>query len=118
MLCCYYLTDLAWQHAWQYGLAMVLIAGLLIGFAHQRLDPESPVSGEPHVRLARWATAAQGLVAAAAVVWLLMSGKLQAASQDWAANIVFVAGGLAVAQLSFMALAAERRARTLNPQAN
>jgi hypothetical protein len=110
MLGCYYLTDLSWQHAWQYGLAMLLISGALQQYAVLREDSAAVVSGEGPVRTARLLTMLQAVAALAGVVMLAMSGKLEANGRDWAANIVFVAGGLAIFSLSMAALRAEKRA--------
>lgn len=110
MLACYYLTELSWQHAWQYGAAMLLIASLVWRYARERVQPGARVTSEPLVAAARWMTRLQGLAALAGVVILALSGKLEAGNRDWAANIVFVAGGLTIFSLSMAALRAERRA--------
>lgn len=110
MLGAYYLTALSWQHAWQYGLAMLLIAAGLVWYAGRRSDPAGPWARPDRVRLVRVATALQGLAAIVSVLLLSISGKVQPDGRDWAANIVFIAGGLALFSLSMAALRAERRA--------
>lgn len=110
MLGAYYLTDLNWQHAWQYGLAMLLIAAGIGWYAGQRADAGSSWASDSLVRAARLATGLQAVAAIAAVGLLASSGKLQPEGRDWAANVVFIAGGLAIFSLSMAGLRAERRA--------
>jgi len=110
ILACYYLTDLSWQHAWQYGLAMLLIAAGVTWFAEQRENSVPMFSSPAAIRAVRAVTTFQALAAIAAVVLLTMSGKLQPEGRDWAANIVFVAGGLVIFAQSMAALRAERQA--------
>jgi hypothetical protein len=80
MLGVYLLSGLKWQHGWQYGAGMALIA--LAAAAYAR-DP-------------RWLNAAaiivalQGVAAALGLAVLAGSGKLASIKGDWAANIVFV----------------------------
>ena len=109
MLACYYLTDLTWQHAWQYGIGMLLVAGLVWQYAEARTKPSSRFADATWVAAARWTTRMQGVAALAGVIILALSGKLDPDKQDWAANIVFVAGGLTIFALSMAALRAERR---------
>jgi hypothetical protein len=109
MLGVYLLSGLKWQHGWQYGSGMALIALAAFLFARQP----------------RWlnATAAvvglQGAAAAIGLAVLAGSGKLASVKADWAANIIFVAGGVAIAALSVMAVAAHRRSQrgTSSPSA-
>lgn len=109
MLACYYLTDLSWQHAWQYGAGMLLIGGLTAQYARTRLIPGSRFAAKDTVLAASLLTQLQGFAAVLGVVILALSGKLDAAKQDWAANVVFVAGGLAIFALSAAARRAERQ---------
>ena len=60
----------------------------------------------------RGVTALQGIAALVGVAILLLSGKVEAQGRDWAANVVFIAGGLALFALSAMAVLAERRTDT------
>ncbi len=111
ILASYYLTELSWQHAWQYGAAMLLIGGGVLVYAQRREQPGSALSEPQPVALARWATALQGLAALGGVAALMMSGKIEAHGRDWAANIIFVAGGLAIFTLSAMAVTAKLAGR-------
>jgi hypothetical protein len=100
MLGVYLLSGLKWQHGWQYGTGMALIAVAAIGYAR-----------EP-----RWLNAVavvvglQGAAAAIGLAVLAGSGKLASVRSDWAANVIFVAGGVTIAILSVLAVAAHRRA--------
>jgi hypothetical protein len=109
MLACYYLTDLSWQHAWQYGAGMLLIAAGIAAYARARRQPGSRLAAPDATALMRGVTALQGIAALVAVAVLLLSGKVEAHGRDWAANVVFIAGGLALFALSAMAVLAERR---------
>jgi hypothetical protein len=97
----YLLSGLKWQHGWQYGSGMALIAVAALWFANQP----------------RWLNAVavlvalQGAAAAIGLAVLAGSGKLASIKGDWAANVIFVAGGLALAVLSVMAVGAHRRAQ-------
>jgi hypothetical protein len=99
MLGVYLLSGLRWQHGWQYGAGMALIALAALLYARQP----------------RWLNAVAGVVAlqgAAAAIGLAVlagSGKLASVKGDWAANIIFVAGGVAIAILSVMAVASHAR---------
>jgi hypothetical protein len=105
MLGVYLLSGLKWQHGWQYGCGMALIALVAFWFARQP----------------RWLNAVAvlvGLQAMAAAIGLAVlagSGKLASPKGDWAANIIFVAGGVAIAALSVMAVGAHRRAQRGTP---
>ena len=112
MLACYYLTDLSWQHAWQYGAAMVLIAAGITAYARARRQPGSRLAAPDADTAMRGITALQGIAALVGVVILLLSGKVEAQGRDWAANVVFIAGGLTLFALSAMAVLAERRTAT------
>jgi uncharacterized membrane protein YqjE len=101
MLGVYLLSGLKWQHGWQYGAGMALIALVALWFARQP----------------RWlntvalVVALQGMAAAIGLAVLAGSGKLASVKADWAANIIFVAGGVALAVLSVMAVGAHRRSQ-------
>lgn len=112
MLACYYLTDLSWQHAWQYGAGMLLIAAGITAYARARRQPGSRLAAPDAATAMRGITALQGIAALVGVVILLLSGKVEAQGRDWAANVVFIAGGLALFALSAMAVLAERRTAT------
>jgi len=102
---------LHWQHGWQYGLAMLLIAAsiaFIVAFMQDKAERGAAPGAEP--RLLRL-TVLHGIAAAAALLWLALSGKLNTPKEDWAANIVFVCGGLAVVGIAAMTVRAAQRAR-------
>lgn len=96
----YWVSGLRWQHGWQYGLGMVLI-GTGIGLYARRLHraPEGASKDAARARAVR-IIAIHGAAAVVALVWLILSGKIATLKDDWAANILFVAGGSAVAGIS------------------
>ncbi|MEO1719871.1 MAG: hypothetical protein AAFR23_06525, partial [Pseudomonadota bacterium] len=55
-------------------------------------------------------TSIQGAAAAVGLIFLVISGKLFADKPDWLANAVFLAGGIAVATGSLIAVLGQRRA--------
>ncbi|HUS97973.1 MAG TPA: hypothetical protein VMX97_14695 [Hyphomicrobiaceae bacterium] len=109
MLGCYYLTSLHWQHAWQYGAGMMLI-GLAIYMYARALRQPGSVARSPRSMLAmERLTAAQGWGAIAGLTFMVVSGKLWSGKTDWAANAVFLAGGVAVAALSAFGVLTQRK---------
>lgn len=92
----YSLSDLAWRHAFQYaGGASVFAAGIaLYGFSLGR----SGGAGIPPIVL----TALHGLAAAGGLIYLFSAEKLSTLKSDWAANEVFLWGGIAVVALCTM----------------
>lgn len=96
------MTGLKWQHGWQYGAGMVLLAALSFGYGL--------ALGGRRLRSARlqravmWGTIATGTAAAAAAAWLVGAGKLQSPKGDWAANFVFFAIAVALSGISAVAV--------------
>lgn len=109
MLAVYMLSGLAWRHGWQYGLGMLLIALGLHLFARSLVSPSSRFATPGALGLAAVLALAHGIAAALALVVLVVSGKLATLKQDWAANHIFVAGGIAAVTLSMLAFATYRR---------
>jgi len=101
LLAVYQLSGVHWQHGWQYGLGMVAIAALVMAAA--RLLRGASWT-RAHYRALGWASAAHGLAALAGVAWLIGSGKAQSLKGDWAANVVFLMGGLLIAGVTVMGL--------------
>ena len=107
----YYLTDLFWHHAWQYGLGMCLAGLISFGMRWHLSQPEC------FLRQTQWLqrlTLLSGLLvvgAGAGLVFLLIAGKLKAVNADWLANHVFVAGGVSVMALSAIAVWAQLKVR-------
>ncbi len=112
MLTVYPLGGLVWQHWWQYGLGMALLGGVTLLVA-QRL-----VGGSPSQRDGKGLTTlmvmTMGLVAAivGALIYLVGSGKLATPKDDWAANVVFLTGGVTILLISVVSLVTYRRVGT------
>ncbi len=117
MLAIYSLTNIWWWHSWQYGLMMAVLALFLIGFvvllgSEKRLWFRSPRV----LDLTAWLSVLQAVSAIAALAYLFQSGKLLRQGNDWPANHIFVAGGLAIILISVIAVLTHwhlRRARSI-----
>jgi hypothetical protein len=109
MFAVYFLSGLRWWHGWQYGTLMALFAAMLLAYAHALGIEGSPWRAARVQRAALTLTVVQAALALAGVAWLVLSGKAASARSDWAANRIFVAGGLAVAALSIIAVLTKRR---------
>lgn len=115
LFCCYRLTGLRWQHGIQYGAGMAVIAWLILLYVHMLAQPESKLREPRALKLATFASLAHGAGALAGVFFLVASGKVFSIKDDWAANQIFLAGGLAIAAMSlisaFTQVRLERRRR-------
>jgi hypothetical protein len=112
MLTAYTLTGLRWYHAWQYGLAMALLGGLLFLYAVAIGREGSRLRQRPFLVGALQLATVQGAAALGGVLFLIGSGKLGRPKADWAANHIFLAGGVAIVALSAIAAATQRKLRT------
>lgn len=93
-------TSLRWQHGWEYGSAMLLVAvGHAIYLWHLD-DPNASVSTPKSIGRAVALAALQAVAIACGLLWLIQSGKLSSLKGDWAANQLFLAGGFTVMCLS------------------
>ncbi|MEQ1716941.1 MAG: hypothetical protein ABL907_13295 [Hyphomicrobium sp.] len=100
MFLIYHVSGLRWQHGWEYGLGMLIIgAGLAVYVAMLR-NTASPLNSARSIDGVVKLAGLHGLAAFAAMTWLAASGKLATPKTDWAANIVFMTGGLAIVVLS------------------
>ncbi|HET6388370.1 hypothetical protein [Hyphomicrobium sp.] len=93
-------TNTRWQHGWQYGTAMLLIASAHGYYLSRLADPADPLSSPRAVDLMVKLAAYQAFAIGGGLVWLIASGKLATLKGDWAANQLFLAGGFAVICLS------------------
>jgi len=105
----YTLGGLRWQHDWQYGSAMALIAVFTWGFGLAIARAEQPSTRQMLLLRGLQLTIIQGVAAAGGVIYLLAAGKLMTFRSDWAANQIFLAGGVAIVVLSAMAVITQRR---------
>jgi len=100
----YSLSDLVWRHSWQYGLGAALFA-LGVSLYAYRLDRETSAVLPP-----LYLTALHGAAAAGGLIYLVGTGKLATHRGDWAANDVFLAGGIAIVMLCLIAAITQTRA--------
>lgn len=108
MFAVYTLSGLRWQHGWQYGLAMALLATFTFGFG-MLIDRAGPERLKPLLSSGLQLTIIQGVAATAGLIFLIGSGKLMSFRPDWAANQIFLFGGLTIVGLSAMAVATQRK---------
>ena len=92
----YSLSDLVWRHAFQYaGGASIFAAGIAYyGYSLGRAGG----AGIPPIVL----TALHGLAATGGLLYLVTAEKLSTLKSDWAANEVFLWGGIAIVALCTM----------------
>jgi hypothetical protein len=102
-LAVYYLTHLSWRHAWQYGLGAALFAAALSAYG-RRLNGMGRAAMPPLTL-----TVLHGLAAALALFYLIGTGKLATVKSDWAANDIFLFGGLAIVALCAIATTTQIR---------
>jgi hypothetical protein len=109
MLAAYHLSPLHWQHAWQYGVAMLLIATAVAAYNTALADPQSPARQPNWLIAVQRLTMAQAAAAIVGILFLIVSGKLTAGKADWVANVIFVTGGVTIAALSALSVHTQRR---------
>ncbi len=101
----YTLSELSWRHAWQYGAGAMLAALGLVLYA-QSLRRRTTASLPP-----LYLTGLHGLAATTWLVYLVGSDKLATLKGDWAANDVFLAGGLAIVAVCIVSAITQTRPR-------
>lgn len=99
----YRLGGLRWHHGIQYAVAMAAIAWLILLYVHLLARPGSSLRSPKALQFATRATLAHGAAALAGIAFLVVSGKIHSIKSDWAANQVFLAGGVAVVALCLIA---------------
>jgi hypothetical protein len=105
----YTIGGLVWQHGWQYAAGMAVIAAAIAVYARALATTGQSVR-MPAAQAAAWRlTLLHAAAAAGGLAFLFLSGKLKSGRGDWAANIVFLMGGLAVLALSAMAAFTQHR---------
>jgi hypothetical protein len=97
-------TKLHWQHGWEYGSAMLLIAIAHAFYLRRLSNPGDTVSTPSAIERAVRLASYQGFAVAVGLIWLIQSGKLSSLKGDWAANQLFLAGGFAVMCLSVIVI--------------
>jgi fumarate reductase subunit D len=109
MLTAYPLGGLVWRHWWQYGLGMALLGAATLLTARHLIGSNAPHRSGRALQQLMLMT--MGLMAAIvlALIYLVASGKLATPKDDWAANVVFIAGGVTVLLISISSLVTYRR---------
>jgi hypothetical protein len=108
ILAVYSLSGLRWQHWWQYGAAMALVAIAVFIYAHLLTAEQATYRHPKALSALMWLTVAQGLAVAGVVIYLITSGKLFTPRGDWAANYIFATGSITLAVLSLVAILSYR----------
>lgn len=103
MLAIYSLPGPVWQHWWQYGAAMALVAAGI--FIYAGFLAAGRGSSARALRRLIVLSILQGLAVTGVVIHLVWSGKLFTARGDWAANYIFATGSIMLALLSFISIA-------------
>lgn len=101
MLAVYEWSGLEWRHGWQYGTLMALVAAALILYV-RRL-------GTHPVMPPLWLTMLHAAAATAALVFLVGTNKLATVKGDWAANDVFLYGGIGIVAVCLIAVVTQAR---------
>jgi hypothetical protein len=109
LFCIYGLSDLHWRHWWQYGAGMALLAGVALLCARYLASERGLRGRASTLNIIMAMTVAQAMSVAAALIYLVASGALDTQKGDWAANHVFVAGGLMIGTISLVSLLVYRR---------
>lgn len=92
----YSASGLRWQHGWQYGLALALIAAGMAHYAKLLGQNQPELISDSAIERAVVLASVQGIAVSVVLVWLVASGKILTPRADWAANLIFVAGGLSI----------------------
>lgn len=108
MFAVYSLSGLRWQHGWQYGAGMALFSAFAYIFGLM-LERSGPARHRQLLKSGLQLTMLQGIAAIAGLVFLIGSGKLETFRPDWAANQIFLWGGLAIVGLSAIAVTTQRK---------
>ncbi|MFA5899030.1 MAG: hypothetical protein WC829_07950 [Hyphomicrobium sp.] len=111
MLTAYPLGGLVWRHWWQYGAGMLLFAAATIACTAYLIGYREPRAGGGALHALMRVTTVQAAAVVAGLVYLVGTGKLATLKDDWAANQVFIAGGVLVLVISLVSLQTYRRQR-------
>ena len=96
LLLVYSASGLYWQHGWQYGLAMAIIAACMVQYVKLLEHRHPEIVSDSAIERVIMLASAQGIAVSLVLLWLVASGKILTPRTDWAANLVFVAGGLSI----------------------
>jgi hypothetical protein len=98
------LVGLVWRHGWQYGTGSALLAAGAFLFARSLDGTRTPTLARILAHLIVPLSAAQALLAACGLAYLLALGKLASARADWAAHVVLASTFIAIIIISALAL--------------
>lgn len=101
-------SEIRWQHGWQYGSGMLVIAAAIAFLSRQMSVKRGPGAGRL-LASADFANLAQAAASMAGLIFLIGSGKLASGKADWPANQIFLAGGVLIFALSLLAARTHRR---------
>ncbi|MEM7748229.1 MAG: hypothetical protein AAF346_08245, partial [Pseudomonadota bacterium] len=107
----YYLTELFWHHAWQYGLGMCLAGLMSYGMRWHLARPDCFLRSLDWLQRMTWLSGLLVIATAIGLSFLVLSGKLSRDNVDWLANHVFITGGVTVMAISAIAVWAQVGAR-------
>lgn len=106
LFCIYGLSGLHWRHWWQYGAGMALLAGVALLCARHLASERGLRTRASTLNIIMAITVAQAVSVAGAIVYIVASDALDTPKGDWAANHVFLAGGLMIGAISLVSLLA------------
>jgi len=109
LLVVYPLSGLRWYHWGQYGAAMAVAALALAAYGDALRQRDSVFRTGPRQLAMLRLVIVHAIAITGGLGWLLLSGKLASVRDDWVANHVFVAGGIALAGLSVIAAISQSR---------
>lgn len=99
----YSLSDLTWRHPFQYGTGAAVLAACL-GLYGVRLGRVRSLAVPP-----LFLTILHGLAVAGGLAYMIGTGKLATLKGDWAANEVFLWGGIAILVLCAISAVTQTR---------
>lgn len=105
MFAMYSLSELSWRHSWQYGLGMAVLGIGITIYIYWLRAKAKPIFPPLSLTLLHAGAAAAGLT------FLIGTGKLNTVKSDWAANEVFLWGGLAIIVLCVLSVITQLRGK-------
>jgi hypothetical protein len=105
----YGFAGVRWQHGWQYGSVLALIAFLFLLYVHIIDGNDSGLRSRRALLRVQKLTVLHGAGAMAGLGYLLLSGKMWSTKADWPGSVIFLAGSLAVAALCLIAAITQSR---------
>ena len=109
MLAVYGLSGLSWRHWWQYGAGMILFAAMAYVCARFLLGDRRAQPSRDGLRTLATITLVQAAFVIGALAYLIGSGALDTQKDDWAANHIFLAGGITLGLISIVSLLTYRK---------